>query len=138
MDTVDTLSIVIVMLGSFCVISCAVLAGLLHKIPSYQQRFRDMDDRKLVDTNVTAKIFRRTLLVAAFLAPALLLVFPIFRNAPEVQRFITCMAIVITLTCIAASQLFFQIFRTTQVEIEFRKFQKERNRATEPADRGGS
>ncbi len=138
MHVFDILFLVILVGGGFCVIGAMLLSALLSKRPSHQKRFTAMDDRKLVETNVNARLMRRTLLITALLCPLLMLVAAPLVREPHIQRLLCCVAILTILMGLSASWLSFEIFRITEVEIQFRKFEKERNSTTEPADRGDS
>lgn len=99
------------------VIVCAFTLTLLGKIPSVREQYRKMDDYKLVEANVRARIARRSLFVGALLVtPLLFIVANLFLSGHEERRLLTWFALGLGLILLCVSWFFREIFQITKVE----------------------
>lgn len=114
----------------FIVIALAIGLSFLGKIPSVQRRYREMDDRKLIDTMTSARLMRWSLLGAAILGPLAFAFLSRKTSDPEVKRLFMWLTIVLFLVCLSASWFFKEIRRISESEIEYRKFKKEKEEPT--------
>lgn len=108
-----------------------LLTPLCMRHPSQRKRYQKMDDRKLINESVHARMMKNRALILAFLGPLPLAFLLGFVSDSGVRTYLACLVILVALLALSASEFFWEILRITRSEIEFRKFQTEKDQATE-------
>jgi hypothetical protein len=97
-----------------------------------------MDDRKLIEQNVTARMMRKTLLALAILGPIPLLGMIWFIKERELAIYFVCAAVMMVSGGISGWVLFTQMLKVTRSEIEYRKFQKDKEKERNTTQQGNA
>jgi hypothetical protein len=111
-----------------------VLIPAFMKLPSQRKKFAQMDDRKLVEANVRARMMQRSLHLTAYLGllPFLYVYLIIYRQ--EVTTNLPGLVLMVFLVGDAGARFFRKIELLAMTELEFRKFKKDedtRNKTSE-------
>ncbi len=107
-------------------VALTLLVPSLLRLPSERRRFQRMDDRKLIDTKVTARMMRGVMITIAFLGPVPFAFIVGSMKDPFVAEVMICAMIAVTLCGIMGFWLFFEMARLATTELELRKFHKEK------------
>jgi hypothetical protein len=109
------------------------LVTLLSRLPSSVRRCQRMDDRKLVDMNVTAKMVLKRMRVLPFLLVVVFGISVVAISDPALEKGLLCVMLVTMFAVIGSRQVLWEMLRITTTEIEYRKFQQAREEST-PGD----
>jgi hypothetical protein len=112
-------------------VALTLLVPMLMRLPSERRRYQRMDDRKLIDTRVQARMMRGVMIAIAFLGPVPFSFVVGMMKDPSAKTFFICLMILVTLCGVMGFWLFFEMTRLATTEIELRKFQKDKE-TTEP------
>ena len=123
--------VVVVLVASVALflISASLCVGLPPAKRYYEERYRKMDDRRLVEMNVTARTMRKRLQAFAWIIPiplALSLALAeIFVRDQSLTTGLVCAMILLISSSLSARHMFEQFERIAASELEYRKFKQE-------------
>jgi DMSO reductase anchor subunit len=118
-------AVLIALVASVALFVISVLSvGLPPAKRHYEEHYRKIDDRKLVEANVTARMMRKRLQIFTWVIPIpLALVLTIVRDQ-SLTTGLLCIMILSIFSGQSARHVFWQIERITASELEYRKFKK--------------
>ena len=104
----------------------AILAPLMMRRESIRKRYQSLEDRELIDANVFARMMRKYMLAVAFLGPIpVAFVLGLIRD-PKLGTPLICVMMLIVFGGLSSFWMFWEITRITTAEIEYRKFQSDK------------
>ena len=118
MDTVTIISLIL--------FACIIAPSFLLKLPSAKKRYQKMNDRKLIEANVTARMANKHIIIAAILIPLSFGLVIYFMGNIKASYYLTLFIFIALVALISGGIAMQEITRITRSEIEYRKFKKEK------------
>jgi len=103
-----------------------VLPSILMNLPIAKKHFQKMDDRKLIDSKVTAQMIIKLLIIVEILTILVFGFIAFIPNISAIANYLTYLILLSIISLSAATSLYWHILRIAKVEIEYRKFKNER------------
>jgi hypothetical protein len=111
-------------------VALTIFVPMLMRLPSERKRYQRMDDQKLIDTRVFARMMRGVMIAIILLGPIpFAFLIGVMKN-PSLTTLLLCTMIGATLCGVMGFWMFFEMVRLATTELETRKFQEEKKHGT--------
>jgi hypothetical protein len=108
-------------------VALTITVPMLRRLPSERKRFQKMDDRKLIDTRVTARMMQKAMIAIGVIGPIPFILMISTIKKSSIVEVMMCGMIAVASCGTIGFWSYFEQVRLATAELEYRKFQKEKN-----------